>query len=185
MVREFSKRNIKVVVFDLRPPAVPFPPNVHYYTVNVTDSKTIEDVSNTVKKDIGDPTILINNAGIVTGKTILGGTEQSVRRTFEVNTISHFALIKAFLPAMIRNNHGHIVTLASMASFATVASNVDYSCSKAAALVFHEGLAQELRLRYNATRIRTTYVHCPFPRSFLLILMSNTVSSNPSGLAHL
>ena len=158
MVRQFSKHKIKVVVLDLRPPATPFPDNVHYYTVNVTDSNAIDAVAQIVRDEVGDPTVLINNAGVITGKTILGGSMEGVRRTFEVNTIAHFPLVKAFVPAMVRNNHGHIVTLASMASFATVASNVDYSCSKASALSFHEGLAQELRFRYNAWKVRATYV---------------------------
>ena len=32
-----------------------------------------------------------------------------------VNTESHFWLTKAFLPAMLKKNHGHIVTVASAA----------------------------------------------------------------------
>lgn len=34
--------------------------------------------------------ILINNAGIVTGKTLLQCPDSSITKTFEVNTISHF-----------------------------------------------------------------------------------------------
>jgi all-trans-retinol dehydrogenase (NAD+) len=48
------------------------------------------------------------------------------------------------------------VTIASVASFVTVAQNVDYSCTKASALAFHEGLAQELKFRYGADKVRTT-----------------------------
>ncbi|KAL1967658.1 hypothetical protein VTN77DRAFT_2915 [Rasamsonia byssochlamydoides] len=59
---------------------------------------------------------------------------------------------------MIKRNHGHVVTIASVASFAVLAGNVDYSCTKAAALAFHEGLTQELRHRYHADRVRTTFL---------------------------
>jgi short-subunit dehydrogenase len=65
-------------------------------------------------------------------------------------------MVREFLPAMIKKNHGHVVTIASMASFLVLAGNVDYSCSKASALAFNEGLASELKARYNAPEVRTT-----------------------------
>jgi len=43
-----------------------------------------------IKNDIGFVDILINNAGIVTGKSILDLEEEAVFRTFNVNVISHF-----------------------------------------------------------------------------------------------
>lgn len=88
--------------------------------------------------------------------TIFDETEEQIRRTFDVNIIAHFIMVKEFLPAMIKKNHGHVVTISSMASYVTYAQHVDYSCTKAAALVFHEGLAAELKARYGANKIRTT-----------------------------
>jgi short-subunit dehydrogenase len=116
-----------------------------------------------IRKAVGDPTVLINNAGIGSGATILDGSEDFIRKTFEVNIIAHFLMIKEFLPAMIKKNHGHVVTIASMASFIAIAGNVDYSCTKASALAFHEGLASELKSRYHAPGVRTTWVP-QFPR---------------------
>lgn len=55
-----------------------------------------------------------------------------------------------------KRNHGQVVTMASMASFLVHAQNVDYACSKASALAFHEGLSQELKARYGAGKVRTT-----------------------------
>jgi len=46
--------------------------------------------------------------------------------------------------------------MSSLASFVVHAQNVDYSCSKASTLAFHEGLAAELSYRYNAPDVRTT-----------------------------
>jgi short-subunit dehydrogenase len=65
-------------------------------------------------------------------------------------------MVREFLPAMIKKNHGHVVTIASMASFVTVAQMVDYCCTKSSALAFHEGLHSELRSRYHAPNVRTT-----------------------------
>ena len=109
-----------------------------------------------IRGTYGAPTVLINNAGVAMMKTILDETEAQIVKTFEVNIISHFILVKEVLPAMIEHNHGHIVTLASLASYVAIAQNVDYSCTKAATLAFHEGLAAEIRARYRAPGIRTT-----------------------------
>ena len=66
--------------------------------------------------------------------------------------------MQEFLPDMVKRNHGHIVTVASMASFITGVGNTEYAASKAAALAFHEGLAQEIRHVYGARGVRTRYV---------------------------
>lgn len=109
-----------------------------------------------IRLEHGDPTVLINNAGIGNNKSILDLLEPGLRKIFDVNIIAHFTLLQQFLPAMIRANHGHIVTVASLASFSTQASNVDYACTKAAALALHEGLGQELKHIYNAPKVRTS-----------------------------
>ena len=72
---------------------------------------------------------------------------------------------------MIAANHGHIVTVASMAAFVAAPFMVDYGSSKAAAQSFHEGLALELLYTYNAPKVRTTlvsqgYVKTPLFKGF-------------------
>lgn len=74
---------------------------------------------------------------------------------------------------MIKKNHGHVVTIASMASFIVIAQNVDYSCTKASALAFHEGLAGELKNRYKADQVRTTVVHPTWIRTPLVESLVN------------
>ena len=69
-----------------------------------------------------------------------------VRKTFETNFFSHYELVKEFLPDMVKHDHGHIVTVASMATFAARAANVHYAASKAATLAWHDGLGLECAL---------------------------------------
>lgn len=113
-----------------------------------------------VRSTVGLPTILINNAGTGTGCAILNSTDASVERTFAVNVLSHFRLVREFLPSMIAANHGTVVTIASCAAVFTGSRMVDYCCTKAAALAFHEGLGSELVTQYNAPKVRTICV-CP------------------------
>ncbi|TVY82773.1 Dehydrogenase [Lachnellula suecica] len=169
MTQMFAKQDITVIVLDISPPSfLSNFPCVHFYQADITSSEKIHAVAETIRAEHGEPTVLINNAGIGTNKNILDETEAEMRRVFDVNIIAHFLLVKEFSPAMIKRNHGHIVTIASMASFMVHAQNVDYTCTKAGALAFHEGLAQELKSRYNADMVRTTIVHPTWVRTPLI-----------------
>ena len=87
---------------------------------------------------------VVNNAGIVTGAPLLEIDDAHIIKTFEVNVLAHFWTVKAFLPAMLARNEGHIVTLASVAGLVGSASLTDYSSSKFAAVGFHEAIRAEL-----------------------------------------
>uniref|UniRef100_A0A3Q2LRC5 Estradiol 17-beta-dehydrogenase 11 n=2 Tax=Equus TaxID=9789 RepID=A0A3Q2LRC5_HORSE len=66
---------------------------------------------------------------------------------------------KAFLPAMMNNNHGHIVTVASAAGHTVVPFLLAYCSSKFAAVGFHRGLTEELAA-LKRTGVKTTCL-CP------------------------
>ena len=112
-----------------------------------------------IRTQVGDPTVLINNAGVATGKTVLDSQPGDVRLTFDVNTLAHYWTVQTFLPRMIARNHGMVVTVGSYASWTPIPNMVDYGASKAASLALHEGLTAELTTRYKAPKIRTVMVH--------------------------
>lgn len=43
-----------------------------------------------VKREAGDVSILVNNAGIVTGKKFMDAPDSLIEKTMEVNTMAHF-----------------------------------------------------------------------------------------------
>ncbi|XP_010003749.1 PREDICTED: epidermal retinol dehydrogenase 2-like, partial [Chaetura pelagica] len=67
---------------------------------------------------------------------------------------------KAFLPAMIASNHGHLVSLASLAGLVGVSRLSDYCASKFAAVGFAESIHLEMN-NLGKTGVKTTIV-CPF-----------------------
>ena len=48
----------------------------------------------------------------------------------QVNATCHFWTVKAVLPSMMANNHGHIVTIASSAGMVGTPGLADYCASK-------------------------------------------------------
>ncbi|KAH6646310.1 estradiol 17-beta-dehydrogenase [Truncatella angustata] len=167
VVKLLAERGVKVVVLDIQPLTYEAGPNVHYYKCDLTSTSDIKAVAAKVRSEVGDPTILVNNAGIARGKTILETSEKDLKFTFDVNTFAHFYTVKEFLPAMVRRNHGMIVTVASYAAWLTVPNMVDYGASKAAAASFHEGLTAELKTRYNAPKVRTVVVNQGYTKTAL------------------
>lgn len=167
VVKLLAERGIKIVVLDVIPMTFQAPSNVHYFKCDITSSKQIHAVAEQVRKAVGNPTVLILNAGVARGKSILDSTEKDVRFTFDVNTIAHYLLAKEYLPHLITRNHGMVVTVASLASYVTVPKMVDYGASKAAALSFHEGLSAELATLYAAPRVRTVVINQGYTKTAL------------------
>lgn len=130
------------------------------YKCDLCDRNDVYKVAKKTVEEAGDVTILINNAGIVVGELLLNTPDEMIQRTFEVNTISHFWTTKAFLPKMIEKDHGHIVTIASMAGLMGMRKLVDYCASKYAAIGFDEALRIELE-QEGTKGIKTTVI-CPY-----------------------
>ncbi|XP_068022834.1 epidermal retinol dehydrogenase 2 [Melanerpes formicivorus] len=133
---------------------------VHRYVCDCSKRQDIYKVADQVKKEVGDVTILINNAGIVTGKRFMDSPDSLVEKTMEVNIMAHFWTYKAFLPAMIASNHGHLVSIASAAGLVGTNRLADYCASKFAAVGFAESIAIEMKAM-GSSGVKTTIV-CPF-----------------------
>ncbi|XP_066508609.1 epidermal retinol dehydrogenase 2-like [Hoplias malabaricus] len=133
---------------------------VNYYRVDCSDRDAVYRLADQVKREVGDVTILINNAGIVTGKKFLDSPDAVIEKTLQVNTMAHFWTYKAFLPAMTAKNHGHLVCVASTAGLLGVNGLADYCASKFAVVGFAESVALEL-VAMGHDGVKTTIV-CPY-----------------------
>ena len=83
-------------------------------------------------------------------------------RTFDVNVLAHFWILKAFLPRILEQKIGHIVclyvltwlaasfifelqvTISSVTAFSGMVRMADYCASKSALIGLHESLRYEL-----------------------------------------
>ncbi len=126
---------------------------------NLVEREPIEAAAARTLAEHGAVDVLINNAGIVDGKPLLQASDEEIARTFAVNTLAPFRTVRAFLPGMLAQGAGHIVTIASASGIAAVPRLADYSASKAAAIAFDESL--RLELKHDGAPVRTTVV-CPY-----------------------
>jgi len=131
------------------------------FVCNLSSKDEIYSVSKAVKQQVGNISILINNAGIVSGTSLLETPDEKIERTFNVNVLAHFWTIKTFLPDMIDAKKGHIVTVASLAGHSGTNKLVDYCASKFANIGMDEALKVELMVQGLDSFIKTTVV-CPY-----------------------
>jgi len=96
--------------------------------------------------ELGDVTLVINNAGIIRGSGFLGenGVE-AVHAELETNFFGPVHVSRAFAPILGRNGGGAIVNVLSALSWVAFPASSTYSASKAAAWAFSNGLRNELR----------------------------------------
>ena len=89
---------------------------VYCYKCNLCDKNEIHETAKKVKEEVGEISLLINNAGIVTGRKFMDCTDEAIVATFDVNSMSHFWVsqdCKKFF-----SNHLHnTITLSSCSGF--------------------------------------------------------------------
>uniref|UniRef100_A0A8C5UVY9 Hydroxysteroid 17-beta dehydrogenase 13 n=1 Tax=Microcebus murinus TaxID=30608 RepID=A0A8C5UVY9_MICMU len=126
---------------------------------------------NKVKKEVGDVTIVVNNAGAIYPADLLSTKDEEIAKTFEVNILGHFWITKALLPSMMKRNHGHVVTVASLCGHGVIPYLIPYCSSKFAAVGFHRALTLELQA-LGKTGIKTSCL-CP-------VFVNTGFTKNPS-----
>ena len=143
--------------------------HIHFVEVDLASPAAIDRACETIVSAHGAPTVLINNAGIMNTKgRIVDTPDALLERLVGVNQLAHYRLARHFVPPMAAANHGMVVTTASLAGYVTPSAMTSYSATKAAAVVFHEGLTAELRDRHHAPAVRTVLVNPNFTRTNLL-----------------
>ncbi|XP_047361022.1 17-beta-hydroxysteroid dehydrogenase 13-like [Vespa velutina] len=132
------------------------------YVCDVRNRDDIYKTAEIVREEVGQVTILINNAGVVNIGIFWKTSDDLFSRLMEVNIMSLFWTVKAFLPAMIESNKGHIVNIASIAGLIGFPVIVDYSASKYAVVGFSEALQMELDFHghdVSITSVCPTFIH--------------------------
>jgi all-trans-retinol dehydrogenase (NAD+) len=127
------------------------------YLCDVSRRFSVHDTAERVLDEHGPIDILINNAGVVSGRALLEITDAEIELTFGVNALAPIWTTRAFLPTMSERGRGHIVTIASAAGLVGAPQLTDYAASKHAAVGFDDALRSELS-HLGHGGIRTTIV---------------------------
>ncbi|CAI6333914.1 unnamed protein product [Periconia digitata] len=155
VAKRLINKGIKVAILDIQqlPPELQGYANIRFFACDITKPSDVKSAAALVKQSLGAPSILINNAGIAQLKTVMETDPQFLKKIMDVNVLSHYYTVQAFLPDMIENNKGHIMSIASLASYLGIGGITSYCATKAAVLAFHEGLSHEIRIKHKAPNV--------------------------------
>jgi NAD(P)-dependent dehydrogenase (short-subunit alcohol dehydrogenase family) len=113
---------------------------------DVTDHKAAAAVVEEIIAEHSRLDILVNAVGgYGGGKNVWEDDPATYERMMALNLESGFALARAVLPVMIRQNRGWIVNVASRAGYGHSPGAALYSASKAGALALFDSLADEVK----------------------------------------
>jgi 3-oxoacyl-[acyl-carrier protein] reductase len=115
-----------------------------FYKVDTADSIKVNEAVNSVMKDFGKISILINNAGILRDATLLKMTEEQFDLVLDVNLKGVFNCTKAVAPYMIAGGYGRIVQAASVVALYGNFGQTNYVASKSGLIGMTKVWAREL-----------------------------------------
>ena len=118
---------------------------VHPVRVDIADATDVEAAAASTMEALGGIDILVANAGIAGPNAPLWQYPiDAWREILDINLTGMFLCCRAIVPAMIRQNYGRIVTVASIAGKEGNPNAAAYSASKAGVIALTKSLGKEL-----------------------------------------
>jgi len=112
---------------------------------DVSNKEDLKNFADTVNKEFGAVDVLVNNAGVFIPGEIRKEEDGILETLIETNLYSAYRLSRWMLPRMIKNRHGHIFNICSVASIFAYPNGGSYSISKFAMLGLSKVLREELK----------------------------------------
>jgi len=116
-------------------------------TLNVNDAAQIDAVLDSIRKQFGEVSILVNNAGITRDNLLARMSDEEWDDVIATNLKSVFRLSRAVLRAMMKARAGRIINISSVVGSSGNPGQTNYSASKAGMVGFTKSLAQEIGSR--------------------------------------
>jgi NAD(P)-dependent dehydrogenase (short-subunit alcohol dehydrogenase family) len=114
---------------------------------DVSERDQVDAMITRVKKDLGDPLILVNNAGIAGSAKLSETTDDMWEAMLRVNATGAFYCMRAVVPTMVEAKWGRVVNIASIAARAGAPYIAAYAASKHALLGLTRAVAAEVAAR--------------------------------------
>ena len=115
--------------------------------LNVNDNVQIDKVISDTRKQYGEISILVNNAGITRDNLLARMTDEEWDDIMSTNLKSVFRMSRAVLRAMMKARHGRIINISSVIGSMGNAGQANYAASKAGIIGFSKSLAHEIGSR--------------------------------------
>ena len=115
--------------------------------LNVTDATSVDALLADIRADLGDPLVLVNNAGITQDNIIMRMKDDEWQSVIDTNLTALYRLSKACVRGMTKARWGRIINITSVVGSMGNAGQSNYAATKAGAEGMARSLARELGSR--------------------------------------
>ena len=119
----------------------------HGRVLDVSQPGQIEDLVESIGKDIGPLSILVNNAGITRDGLLMRMRDEDWQAILDTNLTSVYRACKAAMRGMMKARKGRIINIASVIGVTGNAGQANYAAAKAGIIAFSKSLAKEIGSR--------------------------------------
>ncbi len=116
-------------------------------TLNVNDAAQTDQTMGELRKQFGEVSILVNNAGITKDNLLARMTDEEWDNVLTTNLKSVFRLSRAVLRGMMKARGGRIINISSVIGSGGNPGQSNYAASKAGIAGFSKSLAKEIGSR--------------------------------------
>ena len=119
----------------------------HGRVVDVSNGESVDALIDSIAKDIGPVSILVNNAGITRDNLLMRMKDEDWQAILDTNLTSVYRTSKAVMRAMMKARKGRIINIASVVGVTGNAGQTNYAAAKAGIIAFSKSLAKEIGSR--------------------------------------
>ncbi|WP_417781585.1 SDR family NAD(P)-dependent oxidoreductase [Stutzerimonas xanthomarina] len=151
--------------------------NAVAYAADITDYATIVETVDKIERDLGVPTVLVNNAGFDRFMPFLKTEPGMWQQLIDINLTGALNMHHVVLPKMLEAGGGKVINIASDAARVGSSGEAVYAACKAGLIGLSKTLAREL-----ASKNINFNVVCPGPTDTALLKSVAATSNNPEKL---
>ena len=115
--------------------------------LDVTQPDSIKATLDAIANEYGNPSILVNNAGITRDNLLMRMKEDEWDSIIDTNLTSIYRLCKACMKTMMKARKGRIISISSVVGVSGNPGQTNYSAAKAGMIGFSKSLAREIGSR--------------------------------------
>jgi 3-oxoacyl-[acyl-carrier protein] reductase len=119
----------------------------HGRKLDVTDGAAVEALVESIGKDFGQVSVLVNNAGITRDGLLMRMKDDDWNAILDTNLTSVYRTSKAVMRGMMKARKGRIISIASVIGLTGNAGQANYAAAKAGIIAFSKSLAKEIGSR--------------------------------------
>lgn len=119
----------------------------HGRALDVTDAATAEALIESITKEFGPVSILVNNAGITRDQLLMRMKEDDWQAIMDTNLTSVYRMSKAVMRGMMKAKKGRIISIASVIGLTGNPGQSNYAAAKAGIIAFSKSVAREIGSR--------------------------------------